>query len=288
MNVAVIGTGYVGLPTGVVLADLGHNVICVDRDQAKVAMLQSGKSPIYEPGLEELLKSVLESGRLTITTDTDSAVRQSEVVFIAVGTPPGADGTPDISMVVAVAQEVARSIAKYTIVVNKSTVPIGTGDQVEGILLSAGVSSDLFDVISNPEFLREGLALADTQHPDRILIGHENEVAAKKVIDLYEPLSAPFCVTNRHSAELIKYASNSFLAMKISFINAISRLCEACDANVADVAAGMGMDKRIAPEFLKAGLGWGGARLPKGVEGVICGFRKMRYGFKLLEEVETI
>lgn len=288
MNVAVIGTGYVGLPTGVVLADLGHQVVCVDRDAAKVATLQSGKSPIYEPGLEELLKSVLESGRLTITSDTDAAVRQSEIVFIAVGTPPGADGTPDISMVVAVAEEVAKSIVKPTIVVNKSTVPIGTGDQVEKIIRDSGVNPELFDVISNPEFLREGLALADTQKPDRILIGHENDAAAKKVIGLYEPLNAPFCVTNRHSAELIKYASNSFLAMKISFINAISRLCEQCEANVADVAAGMGMDKRIAPEFLKAGLGWGGSCFPKDVEGLIRVSEKLGYDFKLLKEVQTI
>lgn len=288
VNVAVIGTGYVGLPTGIVLADLGHQVVCVDRDERKVATLRAGDSPIYEPGIEELLKKVLSTGKLTISTDTARAVKASEIVFIAVGTPPGPDGTPDVSAVMAVAEEVAQSIEKYTIIVNKSTVPVGTGDRVQQVILDAGVDPDLFDVVSNPEFLREGCALYDTQHPDRILIGHEDKVAGDKIVQLYQPLNAEFCVTNRHSAELIKYASNSFLAMKISFINAISRLCEQCGANVADVARGMGMDSRIGSQFLQAGLGWGGSCFPKDVEGLIKVSEGLGYDFKLLKEVQNI
>jgi UDPglucose 6-dehydrogenase len=288
VKVAVIGTGYVGLPTGIVLADLGHQVICVDRDQEKVAKLRAGVSPIYEPGVEELLKKVLHVGRLTISDDIDASVRASEVVFIAVGTPPGPDGTPDLSYVMTVAREVAKSIDKPTLVVNKSTVPVGTADLVHQTLVEEGADPALFHVLSNPEFLREGAALWDTQNPDRIVIGHENQEAADKLVDLYRPLNAPFCVTNRHSAELIKYASNSYLAMKISFINAISRLCEQCEANVSDVAAGMGADKRIGPQFLAAGLGWGGSCFPKDVQGLIKVSEKLGYDFKLLQEVWDI
>lgn len=288
MRVAVIGTGYVGLPTGIVLAELGNDVICVDKDSAKVEMLRKGISPIFEPGVEELLKKGLQSGHLQISDSIADSVRASEIVFIAVGTPPGEDGTPDLTAVKAVATAIAKAIDKPTVVVNKSTVPVGSGDLVENILRENGVDESLFDVVSNPEFLREGSAIWDTQNPDRIVIGAKKREAADRLIELYQPLNAPFFVTDLNSAELIKYASNSFLAMKISFINAISRICEACDANVADVAAGMGADKRIGSQFLGAGLGWGGSCFPKDVLGLMKISEQLNYDFALLREVWNI
>jgi len=288
VRVAVIGTGYVGLPTGLVLAELGNDVICVDKDPAKVEKLRAGVSPIFEPGVEELLKKGLQSGHLTISEDIASSVRASEIVFIAVGTPPGEDGTPDMTAVKAVAREIAKAIDKPTVVVNKSTVPVGSGDLVENMIRAEGVDEGLFDVVSNPEFLREGSALWDTQNPDRIVIGAKKKEAADKLVELYRPLNAPYHITDLNSAELIKYASNSFLAMKISFINAISRLCETCHANVAAVAAGMGADKRIGAQFLGAGLGWGGSCFPKDVQGLIKIAEQYGYDFALLKEVWNI
>lgn len=288
MRIAVIGTGYVGLPTGVVLAQLGNDVICVDKDQAKVAKLRSGQCPIYEPGVEEVLRKTLNEGFLTISDSIPDAVRVSDIVFIAVGTPPGEDGTPDMSQVKAAATEIATAISKYTVIVNKSTVPVGAGELVEDIIAGQGVDRALFDVVSNPEFLREGSALHDTMEPDRIVIGAKSPNAAQKLVDLYAPLNAPAIVTDLNSAELIKYASNSFLATKISFINAISRLCEACGANVADVAKGMGADQRIGSQFLQAGLGWGGSCFPKDVQGLIKVAEGLGYDFRLLRETEAI
>jgi UDPglucose 6-dehydrogenase len=288
MKVAVIGTGYVGLVTGVVLAQLGNDVICVDNDKDKVAKLRDGIPPIYEPGVEEMLKQGLKDGFLTISESISDATKASEVVFIAVGTPPGPDGTPDLTAVRTVAHEIGRNISKYTVVVNKSTVPVGSGDMVEEIIRSHGVDADLFDVVSNPEFLREGSAIHDTLHPDRIVIGSKKRQAAVKLVDLYATLQAPMIVTDLNSAELIKYGANSFLAMKISFVNALSRICELCGANVADVATGMGTDKRIGNQFLNAGLGWGGSCFPKDVQGMVKVAEELGYEFGLLKEVIQI
>ncbi len=288
MKVAVIGTGYVGLVTGVVLAQLGNDVICVDKDKEKVEKLRQGIPPIYEPGVEEMLKQGLKDGFLKISESIAEATKASEVVFIAVGTPPAEDGTPDLTAVKAVAHAIADSIDKYTVIVNKSTVPVGSGDMVEDIILSHGVDPSLFDVVSNPEFLREGSAIHDTLHPDRIVIGSKKREAAVKLVDLYATLQAPMIVTDLNSAELIKYGANSFLAMKISFINALSRVCELCEANVADVAAGIGSDARIGPQFLSAGLGWGGSCFPKDVQGMVTVSEKLGYDFGLLKEVIEI
>jgi UDPglucose 6-dehydrogenase len=288
MKVAVIGTGYVGLVTGVVLAQLGNDVICVDNDSEKVAKLRQGTPPIYEPGVEEMLRQGLKDGFLRISDSIAEAVKASDVVFIAVGTPPSADGTPDLTAVRAVATEIAKNIDKYTVIVNKSTVPVGSGDMVEKIILSHSVDPSLFDVVSNPEFLREGSAIHDTLHPDRIVIGAKNRNAAVKLVDLYATLQAPMIVTDLNSAELIKYGANSFLAMKISFINALSRICELCDANVADVAAGIGSDNRIGNQFLNAGLGWGGSCFPKDVQGMVKVAEDLGYDFHLLRDVIRI
>lgn len=288
MRIAVIGTGYVGLVTGVVLADLGNDVICVDNNPEKVAMLRQAKSPIYEPGIEEMLERNLEEGRLIISDNATEATEASEIVFIAVGTPPSADGSPDITAVVAAAKAVAKGIKKPTVVVNKSTVPVGSGELVENILKEGGANPELFEVVSNPEFLREGTAIWDTLNPDRIIIGAKSEAAAAKLRELYAPLEKPVLVTDLESAELIKYSSNCFLALKISFINAISRICEQCGGNVGDVAKGMGMDQRIGAQFLGAGLGWGGSCLPKDTAGMIAVAERFGYDFKLLKAVVEI
>ncbi|HVL38708.1 MAG TPA: UDP-glucose/GDP-mannose dehydrogenase family protein [Fimbriimonadaceae bacterium] len=288
MKVAVVGTGYVGLVTGVVLAQLGNDVICVDNDAEKVEKLRQGIPPIYEPGVEELLKKGLQDGFLEISDSVADATRRSEIVFIAVGTPPGPDGTPDLTAVKAVANEIGKAIVDYTVIVNKSTVPVGSGDLVENIIRSHSVREGLFDVVSNPEFLREGSAIHDTLHPDRIVIGAKKKEAAVKLVELYAPLEKPMYITDLNSAELIKYASNSFLAMKISFINAISRICELCGANVQDVAKGMGADQRIGNQFLQAGLGWGGSCFPKDVQGMIKTADNFGYDFRLLKEVVEI
>lgn len=288
MKIAVVGTGYVGLVTGVVLAHLGNDVICVDNDPKKLEMLRNGIPPIYEPGIEEMLKKGLEDGFLTISDSIEDATRKSDMVFIAVGTPPGEDGTPDLRAVIAVAHGIAKGLEKYTVVVNKSTVPVGSGDLVANILKENGVDEKLFDVVSNPEFLREGTAIRDTLEPDRIIIGTKKKEAAQMLIELYAPLNKPVLVTDLNSAELIKYASNSFLAMKISYVNAISRLCESCQADVGDVAKGMGMDNRIGSQFLNAGLGWGGSCLPKDVLGLIKTADRFGYDFELLKAVNEI
>ena len=285
MKVAVVGTGYVGLVTGIVLADMGNDVICVDQDQTKLIKLRKGIPTIYEPGLEELLRRTVADGFLTFSDSVADATAKSEVVFISVGTPPGADGSPDLSAVRAVAHDIATAITKHTVIVNKSTVPVGSGDLVSEIISSHGVPEELFDVVSNPEFLREGSAIRDTLQPDRIVIGAKRREAAVKLVELYASLERPMIITDVASAELIKYASNSFLAMKISFINAISRICELCGADVADVAKGMGTDTRIGSQFLQAGLGWGGSCFPKDVQGLVKISEKLGYEFDLLQEV---
>ena len=288
MKVAVVGTGYVGLVTGVVLAELGNDVICVYSDLEKIAKLKKGISTIYEPGLEDLLNRTLDEGFLSFSTSIKDAVEASEVIFIAVGTPPSADGSADLTAVKAVANEISKGINSYKVIVNKSTVPVGSGGLVASIILACGVPQEMFDVVSNPEFLREGSAIQDTMHPDRIVIGVSREEASEKLVELYASLESPFFITDLASAELIKYASNSFLALKISFINAISRISELCGADVNDISKGMGADKRIGTQFLQAGLGWGGSCFPKDVQALIKISEGLGYDFKLLEEAANV
>jgi len=288
MKVAVVGTGYVGLVTGVVLADMGNDVVCIDNDPEKLEKLRNGISPIFELGVDELLRSTIADGFFRVSDSIAEGTKHADVVFIAVGTPPGPDGTPDVTAVKAVAREIGRNIDHYTVVVNKSTVPVGTADMVEKIMIEQGCPQDMFDVVSNPEFLREGTAVWDTKNPDRVVIGSRSEKATAKLCELYGPLDKPTIVTDVYSAELIKYASNSFLAIKISFINAISRICEANGANVQDVAKGVGTDSRIGSKFLQAGLGWGGSCLPKDVAGLIKIAEGSGYDFSLLKAADDI
>ncbi len=266
MKIAVAGAGYVGLVTGVVFADLGNEVICVDIDPAKVDAINKGRAPIYEPGLDEMLQRNLEEGRLRATTDLAAAVRESEVIFITVGTPPTENGEPDLKYVDEVARVIGESLNGYKIIVNKSTVPVGTGDRVRRIIEQYRREPHEFDVVSNPEFLREGSAVNDTLYPERIVIGTDNPRAAMKIVELYAPLERPMLITNLPTAEVIKYASNTFLALKISYINAIADLCERVGADVVQVAKAMGYDSRIGPHFLQAGLGFGGSCFPKDVK----------------------
>jgi UDPglucose 6-dehydrogenase len=287
-KIAVIGTGYVGLVTGSCLADLGNEVICVDNDQEKISQLKNQKIPIYEPGLEEIVKRNADRGRLSFTTDIASTVPESEIIFIAVGTPPKENGEADLSSVEQVCRDIAENMTDYHLVVEKSTVPVKTGERVKEAMqhyISSGVE---FDVASNPEFLREGSAVADFMKPERIVIGVETDRAEKLLTELYQPLEVPMIVTDIQSAELIKHASNSFLATKISYINALSRICDLTGADVERVAEGMGMDKRIGPDFLKAGTGYGGFCFPKDLSAFIRISEKLGYDFRLLKAVEEI
>ncbi|MES2325840.1 MAG: UDP-glucose/GDP-mannose dehydrogenase family protein [Pseudomonadota bacterium] len=265
MRIAMIGTGYVGLVSGACFADFGHRVTCVDKDVSKIDGLNAGVMPIWEPGLEAVVKSNAERGRLTFTTDVAAGVENAEAVFIAVGTPARrGDGHADLTFVFEAVRELARFIKPGTVVVTKSTVPVGTGDRIEAILKEEGVEG--VSVASNPEFLREGAAIADFKHPDRIVVGAEDDRAQEVLKEIYRPLflnRAPILITGRRTAELTKYAANAFLAVKISFINEIADLCEAVDADVQDVARGIGLDNRIGPKFLHAGPGYGGSCFPK-------------------------
>jgi len=265
MRIAMIGTGYVGLVSGACFADFGHRVCCVDKDASKIERLNEGVMPIWEPGLEGLVKDNVARGRLTFTTDMVEAVRDAEAVFIAVGTPARrGDGHADLTFVFEAVRELAKVINPATVVVTKSTVPVGTGDKIEQILREEGVTD--VSVASNPEFLREGAAIADFKHPDRIVVGAEDDRAQHVLREIYRPLflnRAPILITARRTAELTKYAANAFLAVKISFINEIADLCEAVDADVQDVARGIGLDNRIGPKFLHAGPGYGGSCFPK-------------------------
>ena len=265
MRIAMIGTGYVGLVSGACFADFGHDVCCIDKDEAKIEGLHKGVMPIWEPGLEALVKANVERGRLTFSTDATEGVKDAEAVFIAVGTPARrGDGHADLTFVFQAVRELAKVIAAGTVVVTKSTVPVGTGDKIEAILREEGVTD--VSVASNPEFLREGAAIADFKHPDRIVVGAEDQRAQDVLKEIYRPLflnRAPILFTGRRTAELTKYAANAFLAVKISFINEIADLCEAVDADVQDVARGIGLDNRIGPKFLHAGPGYGGSCFPK-------------------------
>lgn len=289
MNLCVIGTGYVGLVTGAVFADLGNTVICVDKDSAKIDKLKRGQMPIYEPGLEEMVCRNAEDGRLFFSTDIGDGVRRAEVVFIAVGTPAGSDGYADLGAVKDVAKVIAKNLDRYKVVVNKSTVPVGTGDLVREIIDLNKVRPDVdFDVVSNPEFLREGNAINDTLFPDRIVIGAPHQNVAMRIIELYAPLERPMIITDVHSAEMIKYASNAFLATKISFVNAIANICELVNADVVQVAKGMGLDQRIGNQFLHAGLGYGGSCFGKDTSCLVSTADRLGYEFRLLKEVIRI
>ena len=265
MRIAMIGTGYVGLVSGACFADFGHSVRCIDKDSSKIEGLNAGRMPIWEPGLEAIVRANSERGRLTFTTSLPEGVEDAEAVFIAVGTPARrGDGHADLTYVFEAVRELAKVIRPGTVVVTKSTVPVGTGDRIEEILREEGVTD--VSVASNPEFLREGAAIADFKHPDRIVVGAEDERAQEVLKEIYRPLflnRAPILFTGRRTAELTKYAANAFLAVKISFINEIADLCEAVDADVQDVARGIGLDNRIGPKFLHAGPGYGGSCFPK-------------------------
>ena len=288
MKLTIIGTGYVGLVSGACFAEVGHRVICVDSDAAKVKTLQQGGIPIYEPGLEELVKKNVAAGRLTFTTSTAEGVEQSDIIFIAVPTPPLADGAVDLSFIEKVAREIAGAMTHYKVVVDKSTVPVKTGDKVAETIKRYCKARVDFDVVSNPEFLREGFAVEDLMKPDRVVIGVRSQRPVAAMKELYAPFKAPIIITDINSAELIKHASNSFLALKISYINAISIICEATGANVQEVANGMGMDDRIGRRFLNASLGFGGSCFPKDLSAFIQIAEQLGYDFGLLKEVQRI
>ncbi len=288
MKLTIIGTGYVGLVTGTCFAEVGHHVICVDNDAKKIQVLKEGGIPIFEPGLEELVESNVAAGRLSFSTSTAEGVDKSDVIFIAVPTPPQQDGSVDLSFIEKVAREISAAMTSYKIVVDKSTVPVQTGEKVAETIKRYCKAKVDFDVVSNPEFLREGFAVEDLMHPDRIVIGVRSQRPVAAMKQIYAPFKAPVIVTDINSAELIKHASNSFLALKISYINAISVLCEATGANVQEVANGMGMDDRIGSRFLNASLGFGGSCFPKDLSAFIKIAEQVGYQFGLLKEVQKI
>jgi len=288
MDICIVGSGHVGLVTGACLADLGNRIICMDDDKAKIASLQEGHLPFYEPELESIVQRNVSAGRLSFTTDAAEGVRKAKVIFICVGTPQGPDGAADLSYVETAAKRVAEAMDGYRAIVDKSTVPVKTGGWVKRTVKLNNRRQYDFDVISNPEFLREGRAVHDFMHPDRIVIGVESERAAKLMTELYQPLKAPMIVTNIETAELIKHASNAFLAVKISYINAIANICEAVGADVTKVAEGMGLDERIGRHFLDAGIGYGGYCLPKDVLAFIKIAEEVGYDFELLRAVDKI
>src|SRR5438132_8133712 len=287
-SVAVIGSGYVGLPTAVCLAELGPPGIGVDIDEAKIAKLRGGTPTIYEPGLDELIASNLKAGRLAFTSDYDEAIPGADFVFIAVGTPPGRRGEADLHFVKQAAKAVAGAMRKTVTIVNKSTVPIGTGNIVARIVGESLADEIPFYVVSNPEFLREGSAIHDFMHPDRLVFGSNDEPAARAVADLYSKLDTKILLTDLHTAEMIKYASNAFLATRISFINEMARICERVDADVKVVSEGMGLDRRIGPLFLDAGIGYGGSCFPKDVKALARMAETLGYHPELLDAVMEI
>lgn len=293
MHISIIGTGYVGLVTGTCFAELGNEVICVDKDETKINNLKQGILPIYEPGLDVLVAKNVKDGRLSFTTDVGTATQKSLVVFVAVGTPPMEDGSADLQHVEAVAREIAKHINGYKVIVNKSTVPVGSGQWIKKIIEAHMVEKVSFGMASNPEFLREGSAIEDFMRPDRVVIGADSDEAFAIMKDLYSPLyliETPFVLTNLESAELIKYAANAFLATKISFINEIANICERVNADVHDVAKGMGLDKRIGPKFLHSGPGFGGSCFPKDTRALVQIADKVKWDFKIVKsaiEVNT-
>jgi len=288
MNICVIGTGYVGLVTGACFADFGISTVCVDKDEKKIKRLKEGEIPIYEPGLKELIDKNLKEKRLSFTTDAADAIKKSLVVFIAVGTPPRGDGGTDMKSIEEVSRSIAANLNGYKVVVTKSTVPVGTGKMIEKIISGGRKEDHLFDVASNPEFLREGSAVEDFMRPDRVVIGARSAQAIAILKDLYSPLyliETPFVVTGIETAELIKYAANAFLALKISFINEIANICEKTGADVHVVARAMGLDRRIGPKFLHPGPGYGGSCLPKDTTALLNIAKNIGYDFKLMDAV---
>jgi len=291
MKIAVIGSGYVGLVVGICLADLGNDVICVDINEEKIARLRNGELPIYEPGLGELLVRNLKENRMSFTTDLQSAVKNSEIIFIAVWTPLGENGAADLSSVRAVATDIGKAMTDYKVVVNKSTVPVGTAEIVSKIIKENLSAPCAFDVVSNPEFLRQGSAVRDFLSPDRIVIGVDSSKAKEVMENLYKGISRtgkPIMFTDTKSAEIIKYASNSMLASRISFMNEVSQLCEKVGGDVKEVAKGMGLDERIGPRFLQAGVGYGGSCFSKDVQAFIYTAQQHGVNFKILESVERV
>lgn len=291
MNLAIIGTGYVGLTTGTCFAEVGHRVVCVDNNEEKVAALCRGKMPIYEPDLEDMIVSNVSAGRLEFTTDLGRAIRECEIVFIAVPTPPHEDGSVDLSYIEAVTREIAAVLSPelgYRVVVDKSTVPVSTGNKVYQVIERYSRKGVQIDVVSNPEFLREGSAVHDLLNPDRIVIGADSQRAMDLMKRVYQPFNAPIVEVDLASAELIKHAANSFLALKISYINAVSAVCEKAGADVELVAMGIGMDKRISRHFLNAGLGYGGSCFPKDVKGFINVAEHLGAPMEILKEVERV
>jgi UDPglucose 6-dehydrogenase len=291
MQIAIVGTGYVGLVSGACLADFGHQVTCVDKDATKIAKLNAGEIPIFEPGLRELVQSNSRQGRLSFSTALAPAVAEAQAVFIAVGTPSRrGDGHADLSYVYEATREIAAALKGFTVVITKSTVPVGTGDEVERIIHDVRRKADVV-VVSNPEFLREGAAIHDFKHPDRIVVGTEDAQAKKVMAEIYRPLhlnQAPILYTGRRTAELIKYAANAFLATKITFINEIAELCERVGADVQEVARGIGLDNRIGAKFLHAGPGFGGSCFPKDVRALIKTAQDNDVPMRILEAVETV
>ncbi|MDM5453555.1 UDP-glucose dehydrogenase family protein [Peribacillus simplex] len=288
MKIAVLGTGYVGLSTGVCLSEIGHSVICIDTDEKKIKSLRHGISPIYEPGLENLLAQNAAAGRLLFTTSHREALNGAEIIIIAVGTPQMEDGGADLSYIVQAAKDIAANLVQSSVVVIKSTVPVGTNDFIKKIMEELCNKRITFNMVSNPEFLRQGSAVMDTMQADRIIIGSENDEAAKKVQEMYRPLNVPFILTSIRSAEMIKYASNAFLATKISFINEVANLCGVVGADVKDVAKGMGKDKRIGEAFLQPGIGYGGSCFPKDVKALLHTAKLNGVHFSLLKETVAI
>src|SRR5436305_10248366 len=288
MDISIIGSGYVGLVTGACFADVGHNVICVDNDPRRVETLQAGKVPIYEPGLEEVIHRNVSAQRLRFTGSIKDGVDNSQIVFIAVPTPQQPDGSVDLSFIEKVARDIADVLSGYRVIVDKSTVPVKTGEKVRETIKRYNRHAAEFDVVSNPEFLREGCAVSDLMQPDRIVIGAQSEHAVDLMKKVYEPFLAPILVTDINSAELIKHAANSFLALKISYINAVSAICEASGADIEKVADGIGMDRRIGRDFLNAGIGYGGSCFPKDVAAFITISEQLGVPFPLLREVQRI
>src|SRR6266480_4788388 len=288
MDIAIIGSGYVGLVTGACFADVGHNVICVDNDEVKIKTLQAVRIPIYEPGLEEIVHRNVSAHRLHFSSSIREGVEKSQIIFIAVPTPPQSNGDVDLSFIEKVSREIADILTDYRVIVDKSTVPVKTGERVAETIKRYNRHGAKFDVVSNPEFLREGCAIRDLMHPDRIVIGAQSQHAVDLMKKVYEPFMAPVLVTDINSAELIKHAANSFLALKISYINAVSAICEASGADIEKVADGIGMDRRIGRSFLSAGIGYGGSCFPKDIAAFITICEQLGVSFTLLKEVQRI
>ncbi len=288
MDISIIGCGYVGLVTSACLAELGHNIVAVDNDLEKLARLQRQECPIYEPGLEQLIKIYTAEGRLRFSSSIAEAVRCSQIIFICVNTPPLPDGRADLSFVEAVSKEIATNMNSYRLIVEKSTVPVRTGEWVKRTISTYAAEGVEFDVASNPEFLREGTAISDFLHPDRVVIGVSSQKASSLLVELYEPLNAPLLITDINSAELIKHSANAFLALKISFINSVAQVCQRSGADIKKVAKGIGLDHRIGMASMEAGIGYGGMCLPKDVAAYIRIAKDLGYNFELLEAVEKV